>query len=257
MAKTSIKPNIESEDVVLTIPSNNVLDHYNPDQYDDVSRDIEIPVLSLINNTGPLANQFRNKSGQFVLGDLLLGESVSVIPVSMVKLFRETMRNGKLINFGSVEDKTRKIFSSASEAAKAGYYVDFDDQADNRVEEFGKIAWLVIAPDGDKSGEFILKSGDLCLAQARCSYQRGGYRGVFRKVFDYANRLSLSKGINTKGLNHSQLFLAAQPWTHRWIISSDNVTAGQNSWWEPRAVKADALPEDVVAWITTNYSSGN
>ena len=229
--------------------------HYSADTYDDVSRDVEVPVLALINNVGPLAKQFTNKAGNFVLGDTLVGESVKVIPVQVSKYYRETVRNGVTIKYGSPEDKARRIFASAQDAAKAGYAVDFDNVHPNRIEECGKIGYLVIKPAGDKSGEFVLKAGPLELASARCSYQRGGYREVWRRVFEHAHKLALGKGVATKGLNHGQVFSAAQAWTHAWTISAAQVDGAQNSWWEPRIAKSDPLPADTVAWITANYGS--
>ena len=231
------------------------LTHYSADTYDDVSRDVEVPVLALINNVGPLAKQFTNKAGNFVLGDTLVGETVKVIPVQLTKYYRETVRNGTTIKYGSPEDKARRIFSSAQDAAKAGYVVDFDNRHPNRIEECGKIGYLVIAPAGDKSGEFVLKAGPLQLASARCSYQRGGYREVWRRVFEHAHKLALAEGVATKGLNHGQVFSAAQAWTHAWTLSASQVDGAQTSWWEPRIAKADALPAETVAWITANYGS--
>jgi hypothetical protein len=262
MAKTSIKPaevvteeSATTNEMAITSQASIDIAHYNPDQYDDTSRDIEVPVLGLINNVGPLAQQFRNKSGSFALGDILIGESVDVIPVTLVKLFRETYRNGKEIKYGSPEDKTRKVFASAQDAVKSGYMVDFDNNAMNRVEECGKIGWLIIAPAEDKSGEFILNAGGIKVAQGRCSYQRGGYRNVFRKVFDFANRIALAKGVRTKGLNHTQVFLAAQPWTNRWTLTSTEVQGGQNSWFEPRIARCESLPQETIDWITQNYGT--
>lgn len=231
------------------------LSHYNADQYDDVSRDVEIPVLALINNVGPLATQFRNKAGNFVLGDNLLGEKVQVVPVQVMKFYRETWRSGKEIKYGSPEDKTRRTFQSAQEAAKAGYAIDFDGVHSNRIEECGRVGYLVIKPDGDKSGEFVLKAGSVELAQAKCSYQRGGYREVWRRIFEHAHKLALAKGVSTKGLNHGQVFSAAKAWTHSWTISAAVVTGAQNSWYEPRIAKGEPLAPDVIDWITTNYGS--
>lgn len=229
--------------------------HYSADTYDDVSRDVEVPVLALINNVGPLAKQFTNKAGNFVMGDTLVGDSAKVIPVQVQKYYRETVRNGVTIKYGSPEDKARRIFASAQDAAKAGYAVDFDNVHPNRIEECGKIGYLVIKPAGDKSGEFVLKAGPLELASARCSYQRGGYREVWRRVFEHAHKLALAKGVATKGLNHGQVFSAAQAWTHAWTLSAAQVDGAQNSWWEPRIAKADPLPADTVTWITANYGS--
>jgi hypothetical protein len=259
MAKTKITPDAEettSTAVAVTESTSVVESSYNPDQYDDTSRDIEIPVLGLVNNVGPLAKKFPNKGGNYVLGEqVLLGEKVEVIPVQIAKFFRETHRNGKEIKYGSPEDKTRRRFASAHDAAKAGYVVDFDNVQPNRVEEGGVVGYLVIAPAGDKSGEFIIRAGDLHLAQAKCSYQRGGFKSVFRRIFEAAHKLALVEGIQTKGLNHSQVFAAAKGWRYRWTLTGELVDGGQNSWWEPRIAKGELLPDDVVNYITTNYGS--
>lgn len=254
--RTTINPNAEEPaSTAIAVPEAAPLAHYNADQYDDVSRDVEIPVLALINNVGPLATTFRNKAGNYVLGDTLVGETVKVIPVQVVKFYRETWRNGKEIKYGSPEDKTRRVFGSAQDAARAGYAVDFDNVHANRIEEAGRVGYLVIKPAEDKSGEFILKAGSFELAQGKCSYQRGGYREVWRRIFEHAHKLALAGGIQTKGLNHGQVFAAAKAWTHSWTLSAAVVSGSQNSWYEPRIAKADALPAEVVDWISANYGS--
>jgi hypothetical protein len=244
-----------STSTALAAPAPAALANYNPDQYDDVSRDIEVPVLGLVNNVGPLAKQHKNKGGNFVLGDLLIGTSVQVVPIEVAKYFRETWRNGVEIKYGSPLDKERKIFGSAHDAAKAGYIVDFSGSATNRVEEGAKIGYLVLQPAGDQSGEFVYKAGSLLFAKARCSYTRNGFREVFRRVFDHANKLALVKGIETKGLNHSTLFNAAKPWTHLWTLTSVTASKGDNEWWEPRIAKGEPLPADVIERITADYGA--
>jgi len=254
--KTKITPGAVEEPSAAIVPASPAeLGNYNADQYDDVARDVEVPVLGLVNNVGPLATQFRNKAGNLVLGNILLGETVKVIPVEVMKFYRETWRDGREIKYGSPEDKNRRTFQSAQEAAKAGYAVDFDNQYRNRVEEAGRIGYLVIKPDGDTSGEFVLKAGKLELTAAKCSYQRGGYREVWRRVFEHAHKLALGKGIETKGLNHRALFNKAAAWTHSWTLSATLVSGPQNSWYEPRIAKGDPLPAEVVEWITANYGA--
>lgn len=261
MAKAKITPDAEepvSTAIATTSAPAQELAHYNPDQYDDVSRDIEIPVLGLVNGVGPLAKVFRNKAGNFALGDtVLLGETVQVVPVAIVKFFRETWRNGVEIKYGSPEDKTRRKFATAQDAAKSGYAVDFDNVLPNRVEEAGGIGYLVVAPAGDTSGEFILKKGDFVFAQAKCSYQRGGFKSVWRRVFDHAHKRAMAGGLDIRGLDHAAIFNAAKGWSHAWTLSAELVEGKQNSWWEPRIAKGAALPDDVAEWIGANYGKAS
>ncbi len=252
--KTKLNPNaIEVTPVAIETVEPAFPAHYKPEMYDDVSRDVETPVLGMVNNVGPLATKFKNKGGNFVLGDILLGETVSVIPIDIAKFYRETWRNGKEIKYGSPEDKTRRTFSSAHEASTHGYVVDFDGTQLNRIEECGRIGYLVIKPQGDTSGEFILRAGSLELASAKCMYQRGGFREVWRRIFDHSHKLCISKGIELKGLDHRTVFNKARAWTHQWTLSAASVEGSQNSWYEARIAKGAALPEDVVTWITDKY----
>lgn len=266
MARSSIKPNAPQGDTepveetqLATQTDTSVGDHYadsyDPGTYDDVGRDIEVPVLGLINNVGPLAKAFKNKAGNFVLGEtLFLGETVQVIPTSIVKVFREKIRGGKVLKYGTPEAKTAKVWPSARDAQQDGYIVGFKgDTAPNQCEEAGAIGYLVIAPEGSDAAEFSISAGSLTLAQAKCSYQRGGYRAVWRRIFDHAAKLAQAKRIPTRGLNHSELFLKAQPWTHAWTLSSTVIDGSENSWYEPRISRGEALPADVVEYITTNY----
>lgn len=241
---------------------------YDPGYYDDTSRDVEIPVLGLVNNVGNLAKQHRNQGGNFVLGDTLVGPTVDVVPVALVKFFAEKFRNGKEIKHGTPEAATRRIFATASEAAQfkvpeegpgkgLGYFVDFDNKQPNRVEEAGRIGYLVLAPAGIEAGntDFVLKAPGFRFALAKCSYQRGGFREVWRKVFDHANKLALLKDIPTRGLAHSEVFNKAQAWDAVWTLSSTERNGNGNFWYEPRIAKKAKLPAEVVTWITENYGS--
>lgn len=257
MAKTSINPedplarslSTTAVSAVAVIPEG-----YDPGQYDDVSRDIEVPTLSVVGNVGPLAKKFKNSAGRLAMGDVLLGESVQVIPVAAVKFYSETHRNGAEIKYGSPESKTRRMFGSASDAARAGYVVGFKaSDGRNLVQEAARLGYLVVAPAGDTSGEFVEKIGALKLARAKCTYQRGGYRGTFRPIFNHASKLALSGGINTSGKTVAQLFAETKPWTHLWNLSGELVPGAENEWWETRASKGDVLPNEVVSWITENF----
>jgi hypothetical protein len=266
MARSSIKPGQPAAETEVVDPNpstglvptqdNSPSEYspaYDPEQYDDTGRDIEVPVLGLINNVGPLARQFKNKAGNFVIGDIFLGETVDVIPVSIIKFFREKVRAGKELKYGTPEAQTARVWMTAAEAAKDGYYVDFDNKAPNRIEEAGKIGYLAIAPANDESGAFYIKAGDVMLTQAKCSYQRGGFRSVWRKIFDHGAKLATLKGIPSKGVSHADLFLKAQPWTHRWTLTSVDVPGKENSWYEPRISRGAALPEATIQYITENY----
>jgi hypothetical protein len=266
MARSSIKPGQPAQDTEVADEQKSTAlaptqdtsaaeysSAYDPEQYDDTARDIEVPVLGLINNVGPLAKQFKNKAGNFVLGDLFLGETVEVIPTAIVKFFREKVRKGVELKYGSPEAQTAKVWATAADAARDGYFVDFENKAPNRCEEAGRIGYLVVAPQGDESGEFFIRAGDLQVAQAKCSYQRGGFRMVWRKVFDHANKLAIARGVNTKGLSHSQVFLAAQAWSHRWTLRAESVDGAENSWYEPRIARGAALSSEAVSYITEHY----
>ena len=147
------------------------------------------------------------------------------------------------------------MFESAAAAAQAGYEVDFNHRAKNRVEEAARIGYLVIAPEADTSGDFVIKAGDLRLSRAKCSYQRGGFRAVFRKIFDHANKVALTKDIVTRGLTHSELFARAQPWTHIWTLSAEACSGHENEWFEPRISKTAPLTPETIQWITDNYGA--
>ncbi|MFZ9725641.1 MAG: hypothetical protein ACO3EH_00410 [Ilumatobacteraceae bacterium] len=260
MAKTKITPNAEepvSTALSTTQPEGTVdLSAYNPDQYDDVSRDVSIPVLGLVHGIGPLAKVYRNKGGNFALGEsALLGEQVQVVPVTILKYFRETHRNGFEIKYGSPEDRTRRKFATAQAAAKAGYAIDYHNSLPHRIEEAGLVGYLVVGPEGDTSGEFALKKGTFAFAQAKCSYQRGGFKAVWRRIFDHAHKRAMAQGLDIKGLDHGEIFNAAGGWSHVWTLTAELVEGNQNSWWEPRIAKSAELPAEVQQWIGQNYGS--
>lgn len=253
MAKTDIRsaPTKPSEAPTQLVPTGAAeVAGYDADSYDDVQRDISVPVLGLINGIGKLAEKYTNKAGNYVLGEVFLGQSVEVIPVSVVKFLRETVRDGEVLAFDAPD---RKIFATAAEAKASGYYIDFDNVVPNRCEEAAKIGYLVIAPEGDDSGEFVIKAGELRLAQGKSSYQRGGFREVFRRVFDHAAKQALLKDVPTAGLNHTELFSASRAWTHRWKLYAALEKGRKNSWWEPRIAKGAPLSEATVQYITDHY----
>ena len=255
--KTEIKPG-ESSTALAEAPDTGVANnHYAPEQYDDTSRDTNVPVLGLVNGVGPLAKQFRNNIGEYVLGDQVLGKTVSAVPVAAVKFFIEKARGGKELKYGTPEAATKQFFQSATDAAKAGYVVDFSNRAPNRVEEAARIGWLVLAPAGtpDDSVDFAIRSGEHRFALAKCTYQRGGYREVFRRVFDYANKLATLRGLNTKGLDHAGVFNAAQAWDSVWTLTADECEGNGNTWFEPRIARGAKLTPEAVAWIGENYGA--
>lgn len=262
MAKTSISPESEKPvtSAVTTVERANppaLPAKYNPDRYDDVSRDIQVPVLGLVNKIGPLSEKFPKNVGEFVLGDtVLLGERVGVIPVGILKLFIESMRDGVELKFGSPESATAKIFATANDAYNAGYAVDFDSNVKNRVEESSRVAFLVVAPAGDQSGEFVMKTGDLKLALAKSSYRRGGHRGVFRPLVNHAVKIAREKGIEIVGLSAADVFEKTEAFTHLWTVSSTKVENAikKQAWYEPRIAKTAPLAPEVVEWIKENYS---
>lgn len=264
MARSTLKPGSQASEAVdenkstalAPQQSADVGDYtpaYDPEQYDDTSRDVDVPVLGLINNIGDLARQFKNKAGNFVLGSLFLGETVDVIPVQLVKYFRETHRNGEKLQ-GTPLARTAKVWATASDAAKDKYYVDFTNKAPNRIEEAGRIGYLVIAPQGDTSGEFYIKAGELNVAQGKSSYQRGGFRECWGAIYNFAFKLASAKGLPTKGISHTQLFTSAQPWTHRWTLRAKEEANDVNAWYEPRAARGAELSPETVAYITANYA---
>jgi hypothetical protein len=261
MAKTSIRPESEepitgpSSDLVPAQPSS-LPEYYDPGQYDDVSRDISVPVIGLVNKIGPLSKTFPKNAGEFAFADqFVIGETVKVIPIGILKFFVEKVRDGKDLKFGSPEAATAKIFATANEAARAGYAVDFDDVYKNRVEEASRVAYLVVAPEGDSSGEFVEDAAGIKVALCKSSYQRGGHRGVFRPLVNHAAKLAKAQGLPTLGKSAAQLFADTKAFTHFWTLSAEHREdlVRQLDWFEPRISKGDVLPPEVFAWIESKY----
>lgn len=262
MAKASIKPESEKPVSVqgvtsLATQTSNVPAGYNPDQYDDVNRDLQTPVLGLINKVGPLSRTFPKNVGEFALGEnLLLGESAQVIPVGILKFFIESRRDGVNLKYG--DGIIAKRFATANEAYQQGYAVDFDSNCENRVEESSIIAWLVIAPEGDESGEFFVSGpGGLKLAEAKTTIRRGSHRAVFRPLLNHANRKALSEGMVTKGLTANELFAKAEAYNTIWTVSPRHEIDDKKNqdWFEFAIAKTKALTPEQVAWVKENYGN--
>ncbi|MFM1749773.1 MAG: hypothetical protein RLZZ188_3439 [Verrucomicrobiota bacterium] len=222
------------------------------DRYDDITRDVIVPILGLINKVGKLAEKFENRAGNFALGDELLGQSVAVIPVSLMKLVEEVAFNGKPLVYG---ESVPKVFSSAMEAYSAGYVVDKTRLAPNRVEEIAKVGYLVIAPPGNTSSDFMLEIDGLRLQPAQCTYRRSAFARVYYPLFNHAHGICLGRGIEYRGLNASQVFAKAKAWTHQWTLHSKLEKNAKNSWWEPRISKGDELSAAIQSWIEKNYGA--
>ncbi len=277
MARTKITPGssetdepVEQSTALAPSTSNEVgaPASYDPGYYDDTSRDVDIPVLGLVNNVGNLAKTHRNQAGNFVLGEKVLGPAVDVVPVALVKFFAERFRNGRELKNGTPEFATRRIFASATEAANfklqddgpgkgLGYFVDFDNKCPNRVEEAGRIGYLVVAPEGADPVDFPLKrlGGTLRFALAKCSYQRGGFRNVWRSVFNHADKLAKVKEIAVRGMAHAEVFNKAQAWDGIWTLTSKEESGNGNFWFEPRIAKKAKLDPADIAWIAEEYGS--
>ena len=222
------------------------------DRYDDITRDVIVPVLGLINKVGKLAEKFENRSGNFALGDEVLGQSVSVIPVSIVKLVEEVAFQGKPLVYG---EAVPKVFSSAVEAYSAGYVVDKSRLAPNRVEEIAKVGYLVIAPEGNTSSDFMLEVGGLRLQPAQCTYRRSAFARVYYPLFNHAHGICLADGIEYRGLTATKVFANAKAWTHQWTLHSKLEKNAKNSWWEPRISKGAELSAEIQSWIEKNYGA--
>ena len=221
------------------------------EHYDEISRDVVVPYLGLVNKVGKLAEAFENKSGSFALGEQLIGSTVNVIPVHLLKVYTEVARDGRKLAYG--EDVPR-VFPSEASANEAGYVLDRTALAPNRVEEMGRIGFLVVAPPGDTGDGFLFKAGDLRLQPAQGAYRRGGYRQVYLPIFNHAYRMCMAQCIPTGRLNASQVFAHARAWTHQWRITAVLKKNTRNSWWEPKATQAELLSPDSVKWISENYA---
>lgn len=248
MAKTSIKPPVDGESAPSIERENQLVPGsstsvglptgYNPDQYDDPNRDIQTPALGLINKIGPLSKTFPKNAGEFAFGEsVLLGEKAIVIPVAKQKLYIESRRNGKDLKFG--DGIVVRVFTSAREAAHAGYAVDFDDKAQNRVEEAAKLGFLVKAPEGDKSGEFYYSAPDgTDWGIAQTTLRRGSYRGVYRLINTRASRPGAK-------LHDTAYLLFAE--------HVENAQR-QQDWFESRVRTEAQLTPEFIAWIESALS---
>jgi len=263
MARTSIKPEdetpVQSQNTAVVPRTPPVDDGYDPSQYDDTTRDVTIPVLGLIGGIGPLAKKFMNKGGQFALGDVLLPATVQAIPVALVKFVSETYREGRELKYDD-KDITPKIWPSAEAAYKdGGYRIDFEGLYPNRIEERGRIGYLVRKPDeltGAEAAEFNHTAPDgTKYAVAKCTYRRGGFRETWRRIFDNSVKRANAAGISTKGLGHAELFNAAKGWDSTWTLSGEYIDGKKNSWWEPRASRGAALTPEVFAWVTDEFGT--
>lgn len=255
MAKTKIVPGEETAQVTSVVPAQTsaIVPSADGDQYsDETSRDVQLPVIGLVNKVGKLAEKFENQGGKFVIGDLLVGPSVTVIPVNMVKLYSEVARDGKVLEYGKDQSQ---VWSSERDANAAGYFIDRTHRAPNRIEEIAKIGFLAVAPEGDKSGEFFLKVGNLMVQPCYSTYRRGGYINVYLPIFNHANRICMAQGIVTRGLTAQKIFAAAKAWTNLWRLTAKKGSNAQNTWWEPQAAKFEPLPGDVIEWIGANYGA--
>lgn len=256
MAKTKIAPNaedVETSTAVATATTETSAlvpsaagDHYA----DETSRDVQLPVIGLVNKVGKLAEKFENKGGQFVVGDMLVGPTVRVIPLNVLKMYSEYARDGKALVYGKDQPQ---VWASERDANAAGYFIDRTHRAPNRIEEIAKIGFLAIAPAGDTSGEFFLKVGDLQVAPCYSTYRRGGYINVYLPVFNHANRICMAQGIVTRGLSAQKIFSAAKAWTNEWTLSAKKGQNDTNTWWEPQITKGAPLSPAVVEWVTQNY----
>lgn len=232
-----------------------VSEEYNPDYYDDVDRDTDVPFIALVSNSGNLAKQFRNQAGNFVYNDKIVGPELDVVPVAVLKYFIERARDGEEIKYGSPLWKLRKTFETAREAAQQGYVIDFKNKAPNRIEEAARIGYLVVGHDGAEPEDFPLSAGGFRFALGKASYHRGGYRHTFQPVFDHAVRRAAVMGISKKGLTHAQLFNAAKAWDGVWTLRSKEEVKMENAWFEPHISKKVKLPPEVFDWITEEYGN--
>lgn len=249
MAKTSIKPEEATPvtSTAVTTTQSAAPANYNPDKYDDSSRDVQHPVLGLINKIGPLSKTFPKNAGEFAFADtILLGEKVTVIPLGFLKIFIESRRDGKDLKYG--DGIIAKVFPSANAAYQAGYVVDFDSNMPNRVEEGSKLGFLVLGPKEDTTGEFYLRSpdgGNYGLAVT--TLRRGGHKGVYRPLYNHYYRRA-----KAAGLPESEIHTLLEKPDFSWTLSAehvDNPARGQD-WFEPRIARAAQLTPEFAAWVT-------
>ena len=254
MAKTKIAPNAEETISTAVVPTETTTaivpsaagDHYA----DETSRDVQLPVIGLVNKVGKLAEKFENQGGKFVIGDVLVGPTVTVIPINVLKLYSEFARNGQPLVYGKDQ---AKVWNSEREANADGYFIDRTHRAPNRIEEIAKIGFLAVKPSGDTSDEFYLKAGELQVAPCYSTYRRGGYINVYLPIFNHANRICMAQGIVTRGLTAAQIFRAAKAWNNQWTLSAKKGQNDTNTWWEPQIAKGAPLSGEAVEYINANY----
>jgi hypothetical protein len=248
MAKTTIaapasagaSPEIKRDLPAVANAASNIPANYNPDQYDDPNRDIQTPILGLINKVGPLSKKFPKNVGELVLGDVLLGEAITVVPVAKHKIYVEVRRNGTDLKFG--DGIVPRVFSSAREAADAGYAVDFnrENPLASRVEEAAQMAFLVQGPKDDKSGEFYYTAPDGTIwGIGQTTLRRGSYRDVYRLINSRSSRPG-AKVYDTK-------------YTISSFHKEDSVK--QQDWFEWTAKAEGKLDPDFVTWIETELGA--
>lgn len=252
MAKTSIRPEeqkIESSNLPALPTSPQLPAGYNPDRYDDETRDVQTPTLGLINKIGPLSKKFPKNAGDFAFGDVLLGPTATVIPIGFVKFFVESVRNGEPLKYGEIYDPPARKFVSANEAYRQGYAVEYDTNYPNRAEESARIAFLVAGPPDDDSGEFYLTAPDgRHWGVAVSSFRRGSLRGTFKPVFTHIYRLSQAQA---KPIEE----IAFYDWM--WELRSEHVDNVQKKqdWFESRIKKLGHLPPDMIDWIRASVGA--
>ena len=276
MAKTTINPEsdeavhteiVPSETAGAVAPSNSSVPvGYDADQYDDLDRDIETPSISIINKTGPLSTKFPKNTGEFAVGEVVLGDDPQVIPVALLKLFVESCRDGTPLKYG--DGIMPRFFSTAADASKAGYFVDFDNVSPNRVEACSRAAFLVIKPDGvdDPDGLFYLEmpSGKFATL-AKSSYRRGSHRGrknshpgVYSPLVNYATAILRRPGNGgTGGLDASSAFAKAAAYDRVWTLKAHHEinTAKKQDWYETYIERTLQLDAEDLSWISENYKT--
>lgn len=255
MAKTKITPDSDDVQSTAVVPvSTTAVAPYEAaaDQYEDSSRDIRLPVLGLVNKVGPLADKWENKAGNFVVGEVLIGPEVRVVPVAVQKLYAEVARGGRKLEYGKDQGK---LYATEAEARQAGYVVDKSYQAPNRVEEIARVNYLVFAPADCKADDFYLEAAGLKFQPAVCTYRGGAYRDVYLPLYNHAARLALVKRLPTARVPAHEVFAQTQAWTHFWTLKSTKKSNAQNTWLAPVIIKGDAVPADIAAWVESNAQS--
>lgn len=245
MAKSSIKPALGLEshsDVMLATTANSTVVALNEaERYDDGSRDIIIPKLGLVNNVGDLWKKFPRNAGDFVFEKrLVLGSSVEVIALSLRKFYVECKRDGQFLKYG--DGIMPKIFTSASEANRNGYAIDFDSLSPNKVEEAGEILFLVAGPADDAASSFYIEVDGKSFAPSLMSFRRGGFREAWKLVNTVKVRADSRKG---------DLF--GTLFTLTSFLKEDTVK--KQAWFEPRIAVTRRVTEPGIASIRVAASS--